>query len=160
MPIDPEKLAKLQKSKPTKVGGKRVKAKKTTKGGELDDSKIQAAMQKFNPITLSDVAEANFFKDDGKVLHFNRVGVQAASANNTYAVYGFPQEKNIAEMLPGVLTQLGAENLDMLTKLAQAYQANPQAAAELAAQAGASQEPVDEDIPELVDGDNFDDNVD
>lgn len=150
MPIDPEKLAKLQKSKPTKVGGKRVKAKKVGKSSEADDTKIQAALQKFNPIVLSDIAEANFFKGDGSVMHFPRVGVQAAANNNTYAVYGFPQQKSIAEMLPGILTQLGAENLDLLTKMAQAYKENPAAMEQLA-----KGQQIDEDIPELVEGETF-----
>lgn len=158
MPIDPEKLAKLQKSKPTKVAGKRVKGKKGAKTSEADDTKIQAALQKFNPVVLNDVAEANFFKGDGSVMNFSRVGVQAAANNNTYAVYGFPHQKSIAEMLPGVLTQLGAENLDLLTKMAQAYQQDPAAMEKLAKAQGGAQ--VDEDVPELVEGETFEDNVD
>ncbi|KAG0672680.1 Nascent polypeptide-associated complex subunit beta [Pichia californica] len=153
MVIDPEKLAKLQKSSAKKIGGQRIKAKKVNKSSEGDDSKLQATLQKFNPTTLTDVSEANFFKDDGTVLHFNRVGVQAAAANNTYAVTGFAQEKNITELLPGILTQLGAENLELLQKLAQSLQSNPDSLAALKGQA----ESKEEDIPELVEGETFDD---
>mgnify|MGYP003365512023 FL=1 len=152
MVIDPEKLAKLQKQSSKKVGGQRVKAKKVNKSSEGDDSKVQAALAKFNPTTLTDVAEANFFRDDGSVLHFNRVGVQACAANNTYAVTGFGQEKQITELLPGILTQLGAENLELLQKLAQSFQQNPESLAKL--QQGGAKE---EDIPELVEGETFDD---
>lgn len=159
MPIDPEKLAKLQKSKPTKVAGKRVKAKKTVKSSEADDTKIQAAIQKFSPVTLSDIAEANFFSDDGSVLHFPRVGVQAAANNNTYAVYGFPQKKNMTEMLPGILTQLGAENLDMLTQMAEMIKKDPSALQKLTQQQEAAAGAVDEDIPELVEGETFEEEV-
>lgn len=154
MPIDPEKLAKLQKQSSKKIGGQRIKAKKVNKSSEGDDSKIQAALQKFNPTTLTDVAEANFFRDNGTVLHFNRVGVQAAAANNTYAVTGFGQEKQITELLPGILTQLGTENLELLQKLAQSFQKNPESLAQLSGQAKGEKE---EDIPELVEGETFDD---
>lgn len=157
MPIDPEKLAKLQKSSAKKVAGKRVAAKKVNKSSEGDDSKVQAALAKFNPTTLTDVAEANFFRDDGSVLHFNRVGVQACAANNTYAVTGFGQEKKITELLPGILTQLGAENLDLLKKLAQSFQQNPESLAQLQNQGAHSHSHADEDIPELVEGETFDD---
>ena len=154
MVIDPEKLAKLKKQGAKKVGGQRVKAKKINKSSEGDDTKIQAALQKFNPTTLTDVAEANFFRDDGTVLHFNRVGVQACAANNTYAVTGFAQEKQITELLPGILTQLGSENLELLQKLAQSFQQNPESLAQLQKQADGAK---DEDIPELVEGETFDD---
>ncbi|KAF6069336.1 NAC domain family protein [Candida albicans] len=89
MPVDPEKLAKLQKSSAKKVGG---------------------------------VEEANFFREDGKVLHFNRVGVQGAPASNTFAFTGYPQEKNITQLIPQILPQLGAENLEILRQLAEQIQ--------------------------------------
>lgn len=153
MPIDPEKLAKLQKQSSKKVAGQRVKAKKVNKSAEGDDLKLQATLAKFNPTTLTDVAEANFFRDDGSVLHFNRVGVQAAAANNTYAVTGFAQEKNITDLLPGILTQLGSENLQTLQKLAESFNQNPEALAQLQKGVAAEKE---EDIPELVEGETFD----
>jgi nascent polypeptide-associated complex subunit beta len=149
MPIDQEKLAKLQKQGNNKVGGIRRKVKKSSAKPSADDSKLQATLQKLNVQTLDGVTEANFFKEDGKVLHFNRVGVQAAAANNTYGFYGIPQEKEIQELLPNIIPQLGAENLDFLTQLAQQLRQNQagQAPAE-----GAEEE----DIPDLVEGENFD----
>lgn len=151
MPIDPEKLAKLQKGAPKKVGGARVKAKKVDKSAEADDTKLQAALQKFQTQTLDGVEEANFFKNDGKVLHFPRVGVQAAAQYNTYTFTGYPQEKNVTELIPNILPQLGAENLEMLQKIAQQIQQQQGKAGEEAK--------GDEDIPELVEGENFENQV-
>lgn len=150
MPIDPEKLAKLQKSNPKKVGGARVKAKKVVK--EVDDVKLVETLGKLKATKVEGVEEANFFKDNGKVLHFNRVGVQAASLSNTFAFTGYPQEKDITQLIPGILPQLGAENLEALRKLAEQIQGG-KAPTEL----NAGAEGADEDIPDLVQGEKFDD---
>ncbi|QPG72869.1 Nascent polypeptide-associated complex subunit beta [Brettanomyces nanus] len=149
MPVDPAKLAKLKKQSAKRVGGSRVKAKKVQKNPEGDDTKLQNALKKLNAQVLNDVEEANFFKEDGNVLHFNKVGVQAAPIYNTYAFSGFAQEKSVTELIPGILPQLGAENLSMLQKIAQQLQ-DRQAAA------GNKEEEKDEDIPELVEGETFD----
>jgi nascent polypeptide-associated complex subunit beta len=153
MPIDQEKLAKLQKQSNTKVGGIRRKAKKPTQKPSADDSKLQATLQKLNVQTLEGVEEANFFKDDGKVLHFNRVGVQSAGQHNVHGFYGIPQEKEITELIPNIIPQLGAENLDILSKLAAQLQ-QQQAAA------GGEAAPADDDeIPALVEGEDFESQV-
>ncbi|CAM9016772.1 hypothetical protein WICANDRAFT_26916 [Wickerhamomyces anomalus NRRL Y-366-8] len=152
MPIDQEKLAKLQKQSNNKVGGIRRKAKKPTQKPSADDSKLQATLQKLNVQTLDGVEEANFFKDDGKVLHFNRVGVQAADQHNTYGFYGIPQEKEITELIPNIIPQLGAENLDILSKLAAQLQQQKGAAPEGKAEG-------DDEIPDLVEGENFESQV-
>lgn len=150
MPVDPEKLAKLKKLSSKRVGGRRVKAKKEVKNTEGDDVKLQATLQKFNAQVMSGIEEANFFKENGQVLHFNRVGVQAAPLYNTYCFNGFAQEKNITELIPGILPQLGAENLQMLQQIAEQYQKQ---------QGAAKVEEKDEDIPELVEGESFDNDV-
>ncbi|ODV84583.1 hypothetical protein CANARDRAFT_8566 [[Candida] arabinofermentans NRRL YB-2248] len=157
MPIDPEKLAKLQKASAKKVGGQRIKAKKVNKSAEADDTQLQNTLKKLNAQTLDGVEEANFFKDDGTVLHFNRVGVQAAAAHNTYTFSGFAQQKNITELIPGILPQLGAENLSLLQKIAESFQQNQGAMDALKASAGG--EAADEEIPELVEGETFEDDV-
>ncbi|GAV28225.1 hypothetical protein PMKS-001695 [Pichia membranifaciens] len=59
----------------------------------------------------------------------------------------------ITELLPGILTQLGAENLELLQKLAQSFQKNPESLAQLSNQGKGEKE---EDIPELVEGETFD----
>lgn len=151
MPIDPEKLAKLQKAGPKKVGGARVKAKKVV--SQVDDVKLMESLGKLKAVKVENVEEANFFKENGKVLHFNRVGVQAASQSNTFAFTGYPQEKDLTQLIPSILPHLGAENLEVLQRLAEQIQAG-RAPTELDAGAGAE---GDEDIPELVSGEKFDD---
>lgn len=57
-------------------------------------------------------------KEDGSVIHFNNPKVQASLAANTFAVTGHAETKQITEMLPGILNQLGAESLTHLKRLA------------------------------------------
>lgn len=152
MVLDAEKLAKLQQS--VRIGGKgtpRRKVKKTVKSSEADEAKIQTALKKLNAQTIQGIDQVNFFNDDGTVLHFPRPMVQAATAANTFAIHGRPQQKQLEELMPSILTQLGADNLDKLRDLA----------SKLSLGAGAdglaaSGEPEDEGIPELVSGEDFD----
>merc|ERR1712066_831355 len=48
----------------------------------------------------------------------NNPKVQASLAANTFAVTGHAENKQITEMLPGILNQLGAESLTHLKRLA------------------------------------------
>ena len=64
------------------------------------------------------IEEVNMIKDDGTVIHFNNPKVQASLAANTFAVNGLAENKQITEMLPSILNQLGAESLTHLKKLA------------------------------------------
>ncbi|KAG7663983.1 EGD1 [[Candida] subhashii] len=155
MPVDPEKLAKLQKASAKKVGGSRIKAKKVIKT-EQDDTKLIEALGKLKATKIEGIEEANFFRDDGKVLHFNRVGVQGAPASNTFAFTGYPQEKNITQLIPQILPQLGAENLEILRQLAEQIQAGKTPKGfDAGAEAAAADQGAD--IPDLVEGQNFDD---
>lgn len=147
MPIDQEKLAKLQKmSANNKVGGTRRKQSKKTGNSNKDDSKLAAQLASLHATTMDNVAEANFFKEDGKVLHFNRVGVQTAPQSNVSAVYGIPQEKNLQELFPNIISQLGAESIQALTQLAAQLSQNAPKEGEANAAEG------QEEIPSLVEG--------
>lgn len=154
MVVDPAKLAKLQAASAKKVGGTRRATKKVVKQGE-DDTKLQAALAKLNAEKIDQVEEANFFRNDGKVLHFKRVGVQGAAANNTFAFTGIAQEKEITQLLPGILAQLGAENLDVLRQLA----ADIQARGGLEGLQGAAPEAAAEGIPQLTEEETFENDV-
>lgn len=148
--VDAEKLAKLQKS--VRIGGKgtpRRKVKRTHKGGEDSDKKIQDALQKLSVQQIQAIDEANFFREDGRVLHFPRPQVQASVPSNTFAIHGAAQEKDLGELMPNIISQMGAENIEQL----RAY-------AEQLAQSGAlgsmSKEAEDDEIPDLVEGETFD----
>ena len=70
--------------------------------------------------------------------------VQASIAANTYVVSGHAENKKLQDLLPGIINQLGPDNLANLKKLAETYQAGgappPTATAD-----------DDEDVPDLVD---------
>ena len=77
--------------------------------------------------------------------------MHAAVSANTFAIYGTGHLKELTELVPGILTQLGPDSLASLRKLAESYQSlqqgqqRPNAAAE---------DDDDDDVPDLVD--NFD----
>lgn len=58
-------------------------------------------------------------KDDGTVINFKNPKVQAAIGANTFCIAGNAELKTIGEMMPGILQQLGQENLAALQKAAQ-----------------------------------------
>merc|ERR1719402_924906 len=88
-------------------------------------------------------------KDDGSVIHFNNPKVQASLAANTFAVTGHAENKQITEMLPGILSQLGPESLTHLKRLA----SNVTGGGTGAMEPGLEEEDDDE-VPDLVE--NFD----
>uniref|UniRef100_A0A2I2ZTQ9 Transcription factor BTF3 n=1 Tax=Gorilla gorilla gorilla TaxID=9595 RepID=A0A2I2ZTQ9_GORGO len=60
-------------------------------------------------------------KDDRTVIHFNNPKVQASLSANTFTITGHAEAKPITEMLPGILSQLGADSLTILEKLAEQF---------------------------------------
>lgn len=152
MPLDLEKLAKKQSSQLGGKGTPRRKVKKVQKNTENDDVKVQEALKNLSPQVIPGISEVNMFQDDGKVLHFNKAQIQAAAKDNTLAIHGRPQVKDVAELMPNILTQLGPENMDKLKALAdQLVKANGGKIPGV--EAG---EAEDEGIPDLVEGENFD----
>ncbi|KAI8139069.1 nascent polypeptide-associated complex subunit beta [Fennellomyces sp. T-0311] len=137
-----DKLAKLQSQ--VRIGGKgtpRRKVKKATKSTGGDDRKLQGALQKVGVQPLGGIEEVNMFKEDGKVVHFANPRVQAAVNSNTFAIHGRAVEKELTELVPGILSQLGPDSLASLRKLAEAYQQT---------QGGAVGGDDDDEIPDLV----------
>ncbi|KAI3889418.1 hypothetical protein MKW92_008971, partial [Papaver armeniacum] len=74
---------------------------------------------------------------------------QASIAANTWVVSGSPQTKKLQDILPGIINQLGPDNLDNLRKLAEQFKKQGAGAA------AAAQEDDDDDVPELVAGETF-----
>ncbi|KAG8926313.1 Nascent polypeptide-associated complex subunit beta [Tulasnella sp. 419] len=157
--MNPEKLAKLQaQAAANRLGGKgtmrRKVVKKTGAGGAQDDKKLQAALKKLNVQPITGVEEVNMFREDGNVLHFSAPRVHAALPANTLAVYGAGHVKELTDLVPGILNQLGPDSLASLRKLAESYQLQQQGARAAAAGAtvgeGATGEDDDDDVPDLV----------
>lgn len=85
-------------------------------------------------------------KDDGTVIHFNNPKAQASLAANTFAITGHGEVKQITDMLPGILNQLGNEGLTHLKRLATSVGS--------AGGLGKITNEDEEDVPDLVE--NFD----
>merc|ERR1711936_70447 len=117
-----EKLKQLQNSQQqVRIGGKgtaRRKKKVVHRTATTDDKKLQSSLKKLSVNSIPGIEEVNMIKDDGTVIHFNNPKVQASLAANTFAVTGHGENKQITDLLPGILNQLGAESLTHLKKLA------------------------------------------
>lgn len=150
--------------------------RRTKPSGAQDDKKLQGALKKLNVQPIPGVEEVNMFREDGNVLHFvapkgvhiylwgrcivscmdwitYRLTVHAAISANTFAIYGTGQVKELTELVPGILNQLGPDSLASLRKLAESYQAIQQGQ-QRPADAAAEEEDDDDDVPDLVE--NFD----
>jgi len=146
--MNQEKLKQLQAQ--VRIGGKgtpRRKKKVVHRTATTDDKKLQSSLKKLSVNNIPGIEEVNMIKDDGTVIHFNNPKVQASLAANTFAVTGHAENKQITEMLPGILNQLGAESLTHLKRLASNVTG------------GGGMEPAledddDDEVPDLVE--NFD----
>jgi len=146
--MNPEKLKQMQAN--VRIGGKgtaRRKKKVVHRTATTDDKKLQSSLKKLSVNNIPGIEEVNMIKDDGSVIHFNNPKVQASLAANTFAVTGHAENKQITEMLPGILNQLGAESLTHLKRLA----SNVTGGAGLGEVAG---DDDDDEVPDLVE--NFD----
>ncbi|KAJ0408432.1 hypothetical protein ATCC90586_008370 [Pythium insidiosum] len=144
----------LHKINKVRTGGKgtvRRKKKAAHKATAADDKKLSATLKKLGVTNIPGVEEVNLFKADGQVIHFAAPKVQASIASNTYAVSGHCATKSLQELLPGIINQLGPDNLANLKQIAESY-----TAAQKAAKAAApADDEDDDDVPDLVD--NFED---
>ncbi|XBW36466.1 hypothetical protein QEN19_002044 [Hanseniaspora menglaensis] len=128
MPVDPAKLAKLKKlssqNKTVKVGGKRINKKSTASATAslAESEKIMSFMKASNGQSLPDVQEINFFCDDGEILHFENTLIskpnvtQSESGDFTAITNAKYQSKTVTELLPGIIKQVGVQNMDLLQK--------------------------------------------
>ncbi|KAM4527603.1 transcription factor BTF3 isoform 1-T2 [Odontesthes bonariensis] len=154
--MNQEKLAKLQAQ--VRIGGKgsaRRKKKVVHRTATADDKKLQFSLKKLGVNNISGIEEVNMFTNQGTVIHFNNPKVQASLAANTFTITGHAETKQLTEMLPGILNQLGADSLTSLRRLAEALPKQgqyPQAADGKAPIATVEEE--DDDVPDLVE--NFD----
>ncbi|KAF6239532.1 hypothetical protein HO173_002076 [Letharia columbiana] len=155
--MDQAKLAKMQQS--VRIGGKgtpRRKVKKVHKSSGTDDKKLQTSLKKLNVQPIQAIEEVNMFKEDGNVIHFAAPKVHASVPSNTFAIYGAGEDKELTELVPGILNQLGPDSLASLRKLAESYQSLQK---KDGGEGGKAEDEDDDDIPELVEGENFESKV-
>jgi len=149
--MNPEKLKILQSQ--VRTGGKgtaRRKKKIIHRTATTDDKKLQNSLKKLAVNPIPGIEEVNMIKDDGTVIHFNNPKVQASLTANTFAITGHAESKRITDMVPGILSQLRADNFPHLKQLANL--------GNLTGVGGSENAPIveegDEDVPDLVEG-NF-----
>ncbi|KAF5186103.1 Nascent polypeptide-associated complex subunit beta [Thalictrum thalictroides] len=148
--MDVEKLKKMAGA--VRTGGKgsiRRKKKAVHKTNTTDDKRLQSTLKRLGVNAIPAIEEVNIFKDD-TVIQFQNPKVQASIVANTWVVSGTPQTKKLQDVLPGIINQLGPDNLDNLRRLAEQLQKKAPGAAEVAAQ-----EVDDDDVPDLVPGETF-----
>lgn len=107
-------------------------------------------------------------KKDNKRL-FNSRGreknlVHASVPSNTFAIYGTGEDKELTELVPGILNQLGPDSLASLRKLAESYQSLKKDGSGGGGEGGNKKgedddDDDDDDIPDLVEGENFESKV-
>lgn len=147
-----DKLMKMAGS--VRTGGKgsvRRKKKAVHKTTSTDDKRLQSTLKRLGVTNIPAIEEVNIFKDD-HVIQFNNPKVQASVNANTWVVSGTPQIKKLQDILPGIINQLGPDNMGNLKKLAELFQSNaPNANTD---GIGTIVE-EDDEVPELVPGQTF-----
>lgn len=77
--------------------------------------------------------------------------------SNTFAIYGNGEDKELTELVPGILNQLGPDSLASLRRLAESYQSMQKK--EGGGKEGEEADADDDEIPDLVEGENFEGKV-
>lgn len=140
-----------------RIGGKgtaRRKKKIVHRTATTDDKKLQSSLKKLSVNNIPGIEEVNMIKEDGTVIHFNNPKVQASLAANTFAITGHGENKQITEMLPNILNQLGAEGLTHLKRLASNVHSTGSKKGTILEQSTSARIEEDDEVPDLVD--NFD----
>ncbi|KTW30677.1 hypothetical protein T552_00390 [Pneumocystis carinii B80] len=119
--MDDSKLSKLQTN--VRIGGKGTprRKKKVVHRTQCDDKKLQSSLKKLNAQSVGGVSEANIFKAGGSVTHFSAPKVLACITSNMFVISGFSEEKELTDLVPGILNQLGRDSLASLRKLTGNY---------------------------------------
>lgn len=76
--------------------------------------------------------------------------MHASVPSNTFAIYGAGEDKELTELVPGILNQLGPDSLASLRKLAESYQSLQKKEVD-----DKKDDSDDDDIPDLVEGKDF-----
>lgn len=109
-----------------KLGGKGTQKRKklvTHKSTVVQDKKITALAKKAGARNLGEVSEINVFKDNNTILHFKKPKVEYSHKEKITFVTGTGEEKQIKDMLPGILKQLGPKQLGFIKDYANSLKA-------------------------------------
>lgn len=77
-----------------------------------DKKKLQFSLKELGVNSISAADEVNYVhKPRNRAVHFHRPEVQTSLAANPFTVPGRAETEELPEMLPGVLSRLGAESV-------------------------------------------------
>ena len=105
-----------------KLGGKGTQKKKkivTHKSQAVQDKKIAAIAKKAGAKNMGETAEINLFKDDNSILHFKKPKLEYSVKEKVCFIIGTPETKQIKDMLPGILKQLGPKQMGFIKDYAE-----------------------------------------
>merc|ERR550532_1997931 len=88
-----------------------------------DDKQLQAQLKRLGVNNIPGIEEVNMFTENGSVIHFSAPKVQASVSANTYVISGHAENKRLEELLPGIISQLGPDNLANLKRIAEGFAA-------------------------------------
>merc|ERR1719263_1624275 len=104
------------------MGGKgtaRRKKRSKHQTTAADEKQLQAQLKRLGCNSIPGIEEVNMFKEDGGIIHFTSPKVQASISANTYVISGHAENKQLQELLPGIISQLGPDNLASLKHIAE-----------------------------------------
>ena len=143
-PEDVRKMLDAKFGNP-QIGGKgsmRRKKKVATHNPKADDKKLISAIKKYNMQPLNDIVELNMFEGENTVMHFTKLQVQYSFKESFVFINGTYETKELKDLLPGIIDQVGPQHHEYLKKLRETMAANTAPKKE------------DDEIPKLV-GTNF-----
>merc|ERR1712166_560103 len=82
--------------------------------GKWIKKKLTSAIKRFDPKTIPDIEEVNMFRDDNTVVHMKKPQVQYSFKEQLLVLQGNPETKNLKDMLPEILKQVGPQQFNYL----------------------------------------------
>ena len=105
------------------LAASRSKHKAVHKTTSNDDKRLDNTVKRLGVQQIPGIEEVNIFQEDS-VIHYTNPTVKASIAANTYVVSGPSSTKKLQDLLPGIINQLGPDNLANLKKIAAQYGAD------------------------------------
>ena len=106
------------------------------------DLQIELAIEKFGALKLPEIDEVNIFVDENTVFHIEQLNVQFSMRERLLVVTGVPESKQLQDMIPDILKQVGPQQYDAIQKLVAGSGAD--------AKGAAGDDDDDDDVPALV----------
>jgi nascent polypeptide-associated complex subunit beta len=109
----------------TQIGGKgtmRRKKKVASHNPKADDKKLISAIKKYNMQPLNDIVELNMFMENNSIMHFTKLQVQYSFKESFVFVSGEYETKELKDLLPGIIEQVGPQHHEYLKKLKESMQ--------------------------------------